>query len=84
MTLAELYELIAYGEQNNIIAKSAYNGKILCKRFNPKKHVELAQREVRSMWSSIKLNPCGLSAIAQPVLECYVDGEPEWRKENDH
>lgn len=82
MKMSELYDLIAYGERDSIQVRSAYNGKILCKRFNPEKHPSIAEREVRSLWPSIKIHPFGLSNSALPILECFVDGSPEYEKEH--
>ena len=52
MTLGELYSEINF--HCAVTVKSGYNGKVLCYAFNPKKHKELAKREVLSMWADIK------------------------------
>lgn len=80
MTLQELY---SFGNRRNIIcAKSAYNGKILCKKFIPTKHAKIAQREVSSIWAEIRLLGSEGSGhpMAQAILCCYVDGREECEK----
>lgn len=78
MTLQELYSFCSYAYRNAICARSAYNGKILCKTFSPAKHAKLAQREVKSIWAEIR--PFGSSQSARAILCCYVDGYEEYEK----
>ena len=65
-----------------ILAKSAYNGKILCAKFNPQKHTHLANREVISIWPSVKLHKDIFGASTHPILECFLHGDVEYAKEH--
>ena len=82
LTLSELYDMTNLTTQTVICAKSGYNGKILCKRFDPVKHSHIAKRLVCSAWASLRINTGVLSTYAQPIIECYVDGYPEYEKEH--
>ena len=76
MTVAELAKLC----ETPVCAKSGFDGKILCKRFDPQKHVELGRREVTAVWAEIKVeNTGGFSSFAHPVLMAFVDGSPEYK-----
>lgn len=79
MTLQELYSFCSYAYRNAICARSAYNGKILCKTLSPAKHAKIAQREVKSIWAEIR--PLGSAQSAQAILCCYVDGREECEKD---
>ena len=64
-----------------IEVKSAFNGKVLCKRYQPIKHAEIGKREVSSIWAEIRSeNTSGFSSIARPVLCVYVHGDIEYRE----
>jgi hypothetical protein len=61
-----------------IEVKSGYNGKILCRGYNGKKHVSVADREVTSIWTEIRVtNGGGFSSFARPIICVYVSGEKE-------
>ena len=62
---------------------SAYNGKILCKAFNPEKHTEIGEREVISIWCEIEATkPSGYYNIALPVMCVYANGAKEYYEAN--
>ena len=64
--------------QTDIKVMSGFNGKVLCKRFNPKKHTEIANREIVSVWSEICVSkPMGYSNEAFAEICVYVDGKNE-------
>ena len=64
--------------QTDIKVMSGFNGKVLCKRFNPKKHTEIAEREVVSVWSEIRANKSmGYSNAAFAEICVYVNGAKE-------
>lgn len=75
MTLAEFASLCS----TPICVKSGFNGKILCFKFNPKKHTTLGEREVLSAWADIQVSP-HWQGHAQSVIMVYVDGKPECDK----
>ena len=64
--------------KTDIKVLSAFNGKVLCKRFDPKKHIEIASREIVSVWSEIRVNKTiGYSNAAFAEICVYVDGKNE-------
>ena len=64
--------------QTDIKVMSGFNGKILCKRFNPQKHTEIAEREVVAVWSEIRANKAmGYSNVAFAEICVYVNGAKE-------
>ena len=64
--------------QTDIKVMSGFNGKVLCKRFNPKKHTEIAQREVISVWSEIEAEKTmGYQNFAHTKICVYVNGAKE-------
>lgn len=79
MRLNELYEAISF--HSLLEVRSAFNGKILCKKFDPQKHVEIGERELVSMWADTRKHSNNPSEWIYPVLCCYVDGGPEYEKE---
>ena len=76
-TVEEIYGLVA--NSCHIQVESAYNGKILCKAYNPKKHDEISARVVCS------ISPCfSLSKnkdFARAYLRVFVNGFIEWEQE---
>lgn len=75
MTLAEFAKICSAP----LCAKSGFNDKILCRRFNPEKHTELGKREVVAVWAEIvATKSIAFTNSAQPVLMVYVDGKPEY------
>ena len=75
MTLAEFASLC----NTTVCAKSAFNGKILCYKFESEKHATLGEREVRSVWAEIQTCP-HCRDYAQSIIMVYVDGKPEYDK----
>ena len=64
--------------QTDIKVMSGFNGKVLCKRFNPKKHIEIASREIVSVWSEIRVSKhIGYSNAAFAEICVYVNGKKE-------
>lgn len=61
---------------------SAYNGKVLCKRYDPEKHSEIGKRELRTFWADMEVSRCGFSTYAYPIICCHADGKPEYDKEH--
>ena len=78
MTLKELYDA-NINFYSPIEVRSGYNGKILCQKFDPQKHKEIAKRELISMWADTKKSNND-SGWIYTVLCCYVDGNPECEK----
>lgn len=82
MTLYGFYQNYTYSCTFDIKVLSSYNGKLLCKNYNPKKHSHLNSREVRSMWPDLVVVKGVLgSSIAKPILCLYVDGREEYEEE---
>ena len=77
MTVNELSQYV----KCDLEVKSGFNGKVICKRYNPQKHTEITYRGVTAIWSEIRaLNGCGYSSMAKPVICVYVNGQPECEK----
>ncbi len=77
MTVNELAQYV----KCDLEVKRGFNGKILCKKYDLKKHMAIAGREVTAIWSEIRtLNGGGYSSMAKPVVCVYVDGQPEYEK----
>lgn len=79
MKLKELYEM-GVRFYSLVEVRSGYNGKILCRKFEPKKHSEIGERELLSMWADTKKLSKSPGTEVYPVLCCYVDGGPEYEK----
>ena len=78
MTLKE-FGAIAQG---NIKVRSAYNGKVLAKRFAPERHANIADREVSTVWAEVEATKSmTFSNIALPILCVYVNGYEEYLQE---
>lgn len=80
MNLNDLYEA-GINFHSPIEVRSGYNGKVLCRKFDPQKHMEIAKRELLSVWADTKKHSNDPGAPVCPVLCCYVDGRPEYEKE---
>lgn len=78
MTVAEFFKFHCRSE---LKIMSGYNGKILCKSFNPNKHESIGQREVSSVWAEIKPKKGTFGNVAEPIICAYVDGHEEYKKE---
>lgn len=61
----------------SIEVRSAYNGKVLAKRFAKKKHPQLCDREVVACWPEIRAR----NGFAQAVLCVYLHGNVELEEE---
>lgn len=79
MKLKELYEGVNF--YSLVEVRSRFNGKVLCRNFDPKKHSEIGERELVSMWADTKKHRNDPGAPVCPVLCCYVDGRPEYERE---
>lgn len=76
MKLAEFAALC----QTTLVVQSGFNGKILCRRFDPKKHAALGEREVLHAWADIQTSR-HWEGHAEAVIMVYVDGAEECDKE---
>ena len=79
MTVKEFSDLC----HSKIKVMSGYNGKVLCKAFKPKKHTEIGEREIVTVWCEIEATkPSGYYNIALPVMCVYVHGAKECAEAN--
>ena len=79
MTVSEFHKHYCHSELKVL---SAFNGKVLCHNFNPKKHESIADREVSSVWAEIKVSAnLSFSNYAKPIICVYVDGRKEYEEE---
>ena len=76
LTLKEACELLGIDQ---IKVLSGYNGKVLAKRFNPKKHATLGERKVIKIWSEFESSKY-FKSVATTILVCFVDGGNEYKK----
>lgn len=77
MTVKEFSEIA----RSPIEVKSGYNGKLLCKAYNSKKHSIISGREVTAVWSEIRAsNGSGYDNYAKPVICVYVFGDLECKE----
>lgn len=60
---------------------SAFNGKVLCFAFDEKKHLEIAEREISSVWAEITVTNSNFGNYAKPIMCAFVDGRIEYEKE---
>ena len=77
VTLLELSKLNDCNRAR-IEVKSGYNGKVLCKRFNEKKHESIADRQVLSFWPEIRIEN---GDYCYPIICCFVEGLKELEQE---
>ena len=77
VTLLELSKLNDCNRAR-IEVKSGYNGKVLCKRFNEKKHESIADRQVLSFWPEIRVEN---GNYCYPIICCFVEGLKELEQE---
>lgn len=73
MKVAELAKVAG----TSIKVISAYNDKVLCHRFNPEKHKEIGEREVRGVWADCKSSSLGYHKTIHLMLCVYADGSKE-------
>lgn len=75
MTVNELSKLA----KSQIEVRSGYDGRMLCKAFNSKRHSNIAEREVTSVWTEIRvINGGGYDSFARPVICVFVYGDAEY------
>lgn len=80
MTVNELSVL----NRSRLKVLSAYNGIVLCKAFDPKKHIKIGEREVCSFWAECVINKSiSYGNTAQPIICVYVEGSEEYKKERE-
>lgn len=78
MKVAELAQVA----QTSMKVMSAYNGKVLCQRFDPKKHKAIGEREVASVWADLVILKDVFGNQAKPIICVYADGTEECYMEN--
>lgn len=80
MTVNELSVL----NRSELKVLSGYNGIVLCKSFDPKKHIKIGEREVLSIWAECRTNKnMSFGNIAIPIICVYVSGAEEREKEKN-
>lgn len=75
MTVAELFEKCKV--QSTLKVMSAFNGKVLCRNFNPERHREIGERRVSAVWADIEVRESGFGHYANPIMCVYADGLKE-------
>ena len=77
-------QMLAKMSYTGIKVMSGYNGKLLCKRFDEKKHPHIADRVVTSVWAEIVASKsmC-FDNIAMPILCVFVNGKKEYEEEHN-
>lgn len=78
MRVAELAKVA----QTSMKVMSAYDGKVLCHRFDPDKHKAIGEREVRSAWADLRILDGAFGKQATAMICVYADGSPEAFKEH--
>jgi hypothetical protein len=64
--------------------RSGFNGKLLCKQYDDKKHTEIDDREVTAIWSEIRvINGGNYDSFARTVICAYVFGDKECNAEQE-
>ena len=76
MTVLELYTNCQVKSALRVL--SSYNGKVLCYKFNPAKHLEIGKRDVRAVWADITVTNSGFGNYAQPIMCVFADGSEEY------
>ena len=77
MTVKELYALCKYN--TTILVKSAFNGKVLCRRYYPSKHEStVGERIVSSIYTDITVLEGVVGNSAHPRLCVWVEGGKEY------
>lgn len=72
MTVLELY---TNGKvKSDLRVLSGANGKVLCYKFNPTKHLEIGKRDIRAVWADITVTDFGFGNYARPIICVFVDG----------
>ena len=70
MTVQALYEVC--DTQTALKVMGAYNGRVLCRAYDPEKHTEIGKRYICALWADIELQKIPFGNSARPVLCCYV------------
>lgn len=78
MTVLELYETLS--SETSLKVLSAYNGKLLCSKFNEKKHAKIGERSVIKAWAEISTRKLGYGNTAYPIVCVYANGLPEYEE----
>lgn len=73
MTVSELAKVM----QTSIKVMSAYNGKVLCHRFNPEKHKEIGERQTDCVWADLQIVEGVFGKQVKAIICCYADGTKE-------
>ena len=76
-TIEEVYGLVRNNCPFQVV--SAYNGKILCKNYNPKKHTNISARVVYDIEPCISVTNQG--CYAKAYLRVSVNGWVEYEEE---
>lgn len=63
--------------KSDIKVISGFNDKILCKRFDKDKHVEIGEREVLQIWSEFKIRNSIWGNCAESIITACVYGGKE-------
>lgn len=79
MKVKDLFEIC---ENTGVDLKvlSAFNGKVLCYNFKPEKHIEIAERDVETLWADLITYDRGYYKGVKPILCVYVDGRKEYEE----
>lgn len=75
MTVAELFDKCSVQSQMKVM--SAYNGKVLCHRFNPEKHKDIGERAVYAVWADVNVVKSGFGGYVVPIMCVYANGLKE-------
>lgn len=75
MTVAEFYKYIPHSA--TVEVKSGFNGRVLCRNFNPNKHAEIGKRRILDIWAEIRTIGDTFCNRAIPIICVYVDGYDE-------
>jgi hypothetical protein len=69
MVVKELAEVL----KTTIKIMDARDGRVLCYRYNASKHINLADREILSVWAEIDVHSGGgFHSMARPNICAYV------------
>ena len=67
-------ELARYtGPSTTLEVKDGYDGKILCRNYDEKKHAEIGKRKVLYFWAEIKTRDIGFGNVGLPVICVYAE-----------
>ena len=67
-------EFSKYTRTNTTLeVKDGYDGKILCRNYDEKKHAEVGKRKILYVWAEIKTREIGFGNVGLPVICVYVE-----------